>query len=314
VLIAQVATSHGLRAPLAHLANQVFFDLSRELEQQGVSRKVGADMFGMALRAYLKKIRNLSESSTERGRSLWEAVYDFLRAQDGAVVHRDTVLKRFSQDDDTLVRGVLRDLCESGLAFSSGSNRRRMYRAATEAELAQIGAQRPDRVDDLIWAIVYDDGPVGRADLARLGGVNGDLLDAALGRLLESGRVERIDVDDIAKFRARRILVPVGPEWGWEAAVFDHLHAVVKTVATKLRLDPRSSNDDLVGGSTYGVTVWDDHPLQAEVLSFLGRFRSELQSLRARVAEHNRAHPRPVRRQRVVIYGGQCVTDEEDGP
>src|SRR5262245_31182851 len=67
VLIAQLATSHGIRAPLAHLANPVFFDLSRELDAQGVSRKVSADMFGMALRAYLKKIQKLGESSTDRG-------------------------------------------------------------------------------------------------------------------------------------------------------------------------------------------------------------------------------------------------------
>jgi hypothetical protein len=51
VLIAQLATHGGARAPLAHVANQVFLDLASELEAQGVSRKVGADMFGMALAA-----------------------------------------------------------------------------------------------------------------------------------------------------------------------------------------------------------------------------------------------------------------------
>jgi hypothetical protein len=34
-----------VRAPLAHVANQVFLDLANELEAQGVSRKVSADMF-----------------------------------------------------------------------------------------------------------------------------------------------------------------------------------------------------------------------------------------------------------------------------
>ena len=48
VLIAQLATSGGA---LAHVANQVFLDLANELEAHGVSRKVSADMFGMALRA-----------------------------------------------------------------------------------------------------------------------------------------------------------------------------------------------------------------------------------------------------------------------
>lgn len=78
VLIAQLATSGGIRAPLARLANQVFLELANELESQGVSRKVSADMFGMALRSYLRRIQGLSESSTERGRTLWEVVLDYL--------------------------------------------------------------------------------------------------------------------------------------------------------------------------------------------------------------------------------------------
>lgn len=48
VLIAQLATSGGARAPLAQVANQVFLELAAELENQGVGRKVSADMFGMA--------------------------------------------------------------------------------------------------------------------------------------------------------------------------------------------------------------------------------------------------------------------------
>ncbi len=46
VLIAQLATATGGRAPLAHTANQVFTDLIRELKEQGVGNKVIADMFG----------------------------------------------------------------------------------------------------------------------------------------------------------------------------------------------------------------------------------------------------------------------------
>src|SRR3954449_8950845 len=86
ILIAQLATSGGTRAPLAQVANQVFLDLVRELERQGVSRKVSADMFGMGLRSYLRRIQRLGESSTESGRSLWEAVLAFL--QESTVVSR----------------------------------------------------------------------------------------------------------------------------------------------------------------------------------------------------------------------------------
>jgi hypothetical protein len=56
VLIAQLSTAAGIRAPLAHIADQVFLELSREIERQGVSRKVAADMFGLALRGYQKRV------------------------------------------------------------------------------------------------------------------------------------------------------------------------------------------------------------------------------------------------------------------
>jgi hypothetical protein len=67
VLLAQLSTAAGVRAPLAHVADQVFLDLSREIESQGIGRKVVADMFGMALRAYQKKVQRLDESATAAG-------------------------------------------------------------------------------------------------------------------------------------------------------------------------------------------------------------------------------------------------------
>jgi hypothetical protein len=66
VLIAQLSTAAGVRTPLAQVADQVFLELARELEGQGIGRKVAADMFGLALRSYQKKITRLSGSVTSR--------------------------------------------------------------------------------------------------------------------------------------------------------------------------------------------------------------------------------------------------------
>jgi hypothetical protein len=60
ILIARLATSGGTRAPLAQVADQVFYHLVKELEEQGVSRKVCADMFGLGLRTYQRKIQRLT--------------------------------------------------------------------------------------------------------------------------------------------------------------------------------------------------------------------------------------------------------------
>src|SRR6185295_12777523 len=78
VLVAQLSTAAGIRAPLAHVADEVFVSLAREIEAHGVGRKVVADMFGLALRTYQKKVQRPTESVTERERTLWEAVLDFV--------------------------------------------------------------------------------------------------------------------------------------------------------------------------------------------------------------------------------------------
>ena len=122
VLIAQLATARHVRAPLAHVANQVFLDLAEELSRQGVSRKVSADMFGLALRTYLRKIQRLGEGSTEQGRSIWQAVLEKL--QDGGVMTRGEICAHFRHDDSEVVASVLHDLTEGGLVFRAGADNR----------------------------------------------------------------------------------------------------------------------------------------------------------------------------------------------
>ena len=97
ILIAQLATTRGVRAPLAQVANQVFIDLVRELDRQGVSRKVSADMFGVGLRTYRSKIQRMSESVTVRGRSLWEVVLEHITQR--GLVTRLEILTHFRNDD-----------------------------------------------------------------------------------------------------------------------------------------------------------------------------------------------------------------------
>ena len=87
VLIAQLSSAAGVRAPLAHLADEVFLSLSQELERQGVSRKVVADMFGLALRGYQRRVQRLRESATERGTTLWRALLEHLQ-EHGPVTRR----------------------------------------------------------------------------------------------------------------------------------------------------------------------------------------------------------------------------------
>ena len=133
VLIAQLSTAAGVRSPLGHIADEVFSGLVSELNQQGVSNKVIADMFGMALRSYRQKVRRLGESATSRGATLWSAVQEFLAEREWST--RGEVLARFKHDDEVSVRSILNDLVETGLAVRSGVRNDMRYRLATEEEL-----------------------------------------------------------------------------------------------------------------------------------------------------------------------------------
>jgi hypothetical protein len=312
ILIAQLATARGVRAPLAQIANQVFLELVVELERQGVSRKVSADMFGMGLRTYRRKIQRLSESSTERGRSLWEVVLEYVK-KEGLVTRRD-VLARFANDDEPQVRAVLHDLCESQLVFSSGFGTNTTFRAATDDELVTLQQRRGDEgADELVMALMYREPPLTAKGIAALAQTDPARTEAALTRLVESGRVERLEQEGGAPlFRAGSLVIPLGAPAGWEAAVFDHFKALVTTVISRLHDSKTPNSADTVGGSTYTIDVWDGHPLAEEVYGTLARLRGELSDLRARVQALPDAQPDAFTR--AVIYVGQSLTAETNEP
>jgi hypothetical protein len=166
VLIAQLATAAGTRAPLSHTANQVFLDLVTELKAQGLGHKVIADMFGLALRTYHAKIRRLRESSTFRGRSLWAALLDYV--QEKNTVGRPALLARFQYDDEITVKGVLNDLVDSGLLFRSGRGDATTYRAARAEDAVPELMSSGERLDHLLWVAVHRFGPLPQAELTQI--------------------------------------------------------------------------------------------------------------------------------------------------
>ncbi len=310
ILIAQLATTGHARAPLAQVAGQVFSDLVQELERQGVSRKVTADMFGVSLRTFQRKLQRMEESSTERGRSTWEAVLDFVRSK--GLVSRAEILTHFSGDDDAQVRSVLRDLRESKLVFSSGAGANTVYRAASEEELGALWKlQGPDGFEELLWALVYREGPLTLDELVQRVHLEEDTLREALGRLEQCGRIEVSETTAERTYSAKNLLIPLGSPVGWEAAVFDHFKALVNTITSKLRDDRTApALSDRVGGSTITLDVWPGHPLEEEAFGTLEKLRTILVELHERVERVNGELGLPDVYTRVIAYAGQYVIGE----
>jgi hypothetical protein len=314
VLIARLSTVDGVRSPLSHVANEVFVGLVRELENQGVGKKVIADMFGLALRSYRQKVQRLSESVTTRGVTLWGAVHAFLAERDSA--SRAELLAHFKHDEESTVRSILNDLVESGLVLRSGRGRDTRYRVATADELDELGASATAASQEtntaLVWVHVYRESPLRKDRLAQLLPLPPEALDAAIDSLVADGQIRLESRPDGVYCATEHCLIPVGQAAGWEAAIVDHHRAVLNALAAKIVNGKHvSAADDEVGGTTITYDLWPGHPREPEVRQLLATTRKQVIPLWDEITEYNRDRAADITYQ-VTFYCGQYLVKEED--
>jgi hypothetical protein len=316
VLIAGVSTAAGIRAPLAHVADQVFVDLSRAIEEQGVGRKVAADMFGLALRTYQKKVQRLSESSSAAHRTLWEAVLDHLEKNPDTT--RQRLMKRFAVDGEDNVAAVLNDLLVSGVLERRGKGPQAVYRLSPrDVSGAALRELDRDEIATLLWVFIYRRRIATLGEIASVTGWKEEVITAALADLCASGRIEAESAGDggsseaTTRYRASTVTVPVGAVVGWAGAVIDHYQTVCTAIVTKLQAGSSISlPQDTVGGATLGFDIYPGHPHEEEVYALLRTVRGDVNRLWEKVAAHNRENPIPESRKRKVhFYFGQTVQD-----
>jgi hypothetical protein len=305
VFVARLATAGGVRAPLANVADQVFRELTAELQRQGVSKRVIADMFGMALRTYHRRVGELEQSGTLPGRTVWEAVLEFVRAHDPSAAR--AIYERFSRDDADVVAGVLNDLVDSGLVYRSGRGDTAVYKPASAADFADSDERRQLALQHVVWLVVYRSGPITVDAICSALGVSPDQCERAVSLLSEAGRIKR----EPDGYVSERFEVPVGQSHGWEAAVLDHYQALVNAVAAKLDTGAQAAHQrEHIGGATYSFDLPAGHPLEQRVLSQLSEVRERMVELRKQVDDINRttfASSELDEPRRVVFYVGQYV-------
>lgn len=313
VLIAQLSTTSGVRSPLAQIADQVFLQLARELESQGVTRVVAADMFGMALRAYQKKIARVAESASIQGTTLWEAVYDFIKAESPSRVR---VIDRFRNDGEREVMSVLRDLVSNGLVFTTGEGTNLCYGVTSEHMQAQVlRARNVEAILHLVWLKVFQGIGTPTALAASLG-LTQDEVQQALDDLHGSGRIQLRE----GHWYTRHVHIPMGAVVGTEAAILDHFRAVCNVLVSRSRasmqpfdLASPARTPSAEGGSTFCFAIHPGHPDEQEVTTLLERTRQQTQHLWEKVAEHNRQNePHPEARN-VTFYCGQVTATTDLG-
>jgi hypothetical protein len=310
VLIAQLSTAAGIRAPLAHVADQVFVALAQEIERQGIGRKVVADMFGMALRTYQKRVQRLGESASVRGRTLWEAVYAYLGETEA--VRRKQIEARFRHDSADDLGAVLSDLVASGLVYATGRGQNAMYRVLSASEQnAAATADSLDALADMAWLTIYRNRKLRLSELRASLDVSLESTRHAVERLVAEGLVHHDEVESDPELHAENFVIPVSSTRGWEASVFDHFSSVCASIAAKVQLGSGARAGETIGGATFSFDVYAGHPYAERVMGLLTRMRAEVDGLWDEVAAYNRAHPVPDERKRKVsFYFGQNVQDD----
>lgn len=302
-LVAAVATRESARMPLGPLADRFFHGLACELHAMQIRRRVAADMFGMVPRAYLRKVRRAEESVTDHGYSLWQAVYEYIASTQG--VELIELTRRFHRDDEGVLRGVLSDLRESGLVDSAGRGGSSVFTATAGSELGARLAQRDGSSDELVWAVIYREGPLYRETLNQVVGLPDAELEGILLRLKESGRIYERPKRDRVLLCSTTTVPDLDTAENWEASVFEHYHAVTRALSTLL-VKPLAEN---TAAATLTFNLWPGHPMAVEVERMYQTMRSDATALRARVDAFNATSP-PRRLERVVVYLGMC----EDRP
>lgn len=289
--------------PLGQVAERMFHGLACELHSMQIRRRVAADMFGMAPRAYLRKVRRAEESVTDHGYSLWQAVYEHIASTQG--VELPSLIQRFHRDDEGVLRGVLSDLRDSGLVTTTGRGTTTVFVATSGRELGAQLARGSESTDELVWAVIYREGPLDRGQLAQFVGLPDRELDLVLQRLKDQARVyERAKRDRILLSTTATVPDNEAKE-RWEAATFEHYHAAVRALSTLLAR-PTAEN---TATATLTFNLWPGHPLQDDVERLFLRMRADADALRLRIEAFNQSRPQQ-KPERVVLYLGMC----EDRP
>ena len=303
VLLAQLSTSSGARAPLAHVADQIFVDLAREIESQGVRRQVVADMFGMALRSYQKKVQRLTASATEPQRTLWQAVLELVEREQP---RRSRVFERFERDGQREVAAVLADLVRSGLIYMSGTGEQVVYGPTSDSVRERVqGDQDHEALANVLWLHAFRSGSLSRQELAELTQAPAAAVDAAIEDLVASARLVR-EADGC--LTSANFVLPLGAEQGWEAAILHHFTTVAVAIAAKVRAGGGSNADDRIGGSTFTFELSPGHPFEQRVYALLQRTRAEAQQLWEELSAHNATRPAdPKSKFKVSFYVGQTL-------
>ncbi len=108
-VIANTAMSDGLRRTLGWTQDVFFLGIIEELERLDISRKIAADMLGMTLRTYQRRVSAIQENP-HTGFNLWHRLHSRLDTP----ARRETILAWFEASREPQIVSMLHDMVKEG--------------------------------------------------------------------------------------------------------------------------------------------------------------------------------------------------------
>ncbi|MCB9726913.1 MAG: winged helix-turn-helix domain-containing protein [Deltaproteobacteria bacterium] len=315
-LFATLAAQNPLRMYFADIAGKTLFDIVGVLRDQGISQEAIAASLGLTINGFRARMKKLGElyrapdpgasEPDDSPRTLLERVYAHIADRpDGESFAR--LEEAFAGLKTDTLKGLLHFLVVSGLLSVTGRGRTKTYAVVTRPGAGAAGYH--DAV-----VLLYREGPLTLEQLAVRLARSEEQCREWLERLRATGRLaETTDEDGAPRYRATDYHIPMDTAEGYEAALWDHLAAVVRAICKKVRLGrPSAHLADLEGGLTFSFDLPEDHPLWAEVSPFLRRTRLQMEDWLARARELEPLHGQGRRWHKVTIYAGQTLQEVED--
>jgi len=321
-LFATLSSRNPLRMHFADIANKTLLDMVEVLRHDGISQEAIAASLGLTINGFRSKMKTLRLRYREGGgaelvddsyapKTLLERVYAYIDETAAARgVPGAALSAQFRGVKADSLNGVLHFLVKSGLLSVSGEGRSRVYRVVNRPVAG------PGFVDAMV--MLFREGPMTLFHLGQRLGLPPSTCAEFIERLKDADRIEEtIGADGTVRYRVTEYYVPVDATEGYEAALFDHMSAVVGAICRKVRAGVhRATRSDQNGGATFSFDVREDDPLFPEIAGFLERMRAQLdawheRATAAQTAEGDDDAGAHATRRRVTIYLGQMVEDLE---
>lgn len=318
-LFATLKANDPLRMDFADIGQKTLLDIVTVLRQEGLSNEEIAMTLDLSIAGFYKRIRELRETyapatAARRRTTLWERAYEIVLAKTGGSplkgVTYGAVQAALPHVPEERLRSTLRFLVRYGLLTVTGPAHHPEYRIVPRSE-------EPGVTQHAVVIALYREGPLTLAELTERLECDAAEVQPHLEALRAAGKLVTSpgDTPDAPeRLKATNYHIEPESEEGFQAALWDHFHTVVRAICKKVRMRRHLQATDVNGGTTFSFDIPLDTPLYAEVSGYLAETRTRMEDWLARVLELDAATPADVPRARVTIYTGQMVEARETLP